>query len=82
MRTTLSLDDDVVALLEKVRKAKGMSFKHVVNEALRTGLRQLTARSPRRGKFQTRNVNLGRSLIGDLDDVSEALAAGEGEAFP
>ena len=81
MRTTLSLDDDVAALLEKVRKAKGLSFKQVVNEALRTGLRHLTTPRSRRGRFHTRRVNLGRCLIGSVDDVSEAMAAGEGENF-
>jgi hypothetical protein len=81
MRTTLSLDEDVAALLEKVRKAKGISFKQAVNEALRTGLRHLTTPSPRRRRVYTRSVNLGRCFIGELDDVSEALASGEGEAF-
>ena len=38
MRTTLSLDDDVAALLERVRKAKDASLKEVVNAALREGL--------------------------------------------
>ena len=28
-----------------------------------------------------RRVNLGRCLIGSIDDVSEAMAAGEGENF-
>jgi hypothetical protein len=81
MRTTLSLDPDVAALLEKVRKTKGLSFKQAVNQALRTGLAQLTAPSPFRTEFHTANVDLGRCLIGNLDDISEALAAGEGEAF-
>ena len=81
MRTTLSLDADVAALLEKVRKTKGLSFKQVVNEALRTGLTQLTTPGPRRTKFRTGNVDLGRCLIGNLDDISEALAAAEGEDF-
>jgi hypothetical protein len=81
MRTTLSLDDDVAALLEKVRRAKGLSFKKVVNEALRTGLRQLTAPHSRRGRFRTGKANLGRCLIGTIDDVAEALAVGEGENF-
>ena len=34
MRTTLSLDDDVVALLEQARKAKDATFKDIVNQAL------------------------------------------------
>jgi hypothetical protein len=81
MRTTLSLDDDVAALLEKVRRAKELSFKKVVNEALRIGLRQLTAPDSRRGTFRTRKANLGRCLIGTIDDIAEALAVGEGENF-
>jgi hypothetical protein len=81
MRTTLSLDDDVAALLDKVQKAKGLSFKQVVNEALRVGLRHLTTRTPHRSKFHTGKADLGRCLIGSLDDVSEALAAAEGETF-
>jgi hypothetical protein len=81
MRTTLTLDDDVAALLEKTRQAKGLSFKQVVNEALRAGLRQLTSPGRRRQKFRTAHVDLGRCLLGSLDDVSEALSAGEGEAY-
>jgi hypothetical protein len=81
MRTTLSLDPDVAALLEKVRKAKGLTFKQAVNEALRTGLTQLTTPGPRRARFRTGNADLGRCLIGNLDDIPEALAASEGEDF-
>ena len=81
MRTTLSLDPDVVALLETVRKASGLSFKQAVNQALRTGLAQLTKPRSDRTAFHTDAVDLGRCLKGNLDDVSETLAAGEGEAF-
>jgi hypothetical protein len=81
MRTTLTLDDDVAALLEKMRRANRLSFKQIVNEALRVGLRQLTTPGQRRHRFKTRSVDLGRCLTGSLDDVSEALATGEGEAF-
>jgi hypothetical protein len=81
MRTTLSLDPDVAILLEKVRKAKRLSFKQAVNEALRAGLTQLMTPGPRRASFHTDTVDLGRCLIGNLNDISEALAAGEGESF-
>ena len=81
MRTTLTLDDDVAVLLEKTRRAKGVSFKQIANEALRAGLSQLTTSGQRRPRFKTRHADLGRCLIGSLDDVSEALATGEGEAF-
>ena len=44
MRTTLSLDDDVAAELERVRQQRGVRFKEVVNDALRRGLRDMSAR--------------------------------------
>ncbi|MGQ0798648.1 MAG: hypothetical protein ACT4NL_00845 [Pseudomarimonas sp.] len=38
MRTTLTLDDDVVALIQRQARKHGDSFKHIVNDALRRGL--------------------------------------------
>jgi hypothetical protein len=81
MRTTLSLDDDVAALLARVRQARKAGLKQVVNEALRQGLKQMAAPPPRRKPYRTKPVSLGRCLVGSLDDVSEALAIGEGESF-
>jgi Arc/MetJ family transcription regulator len=81
MRTTLTLDDDVAVLLEKVRKAQGLSLKKAVNIALRTGLRELTTPDRRLRRFRTSKADLGRCLIGGLDDVAGALAIGEGESF-
>jgi hypothetical protein len=81
MRTTLTLDDDVAAALERLRKTSQASWKELVNQALREGLRQMRAGPRRREPFRTQGVSLGRPLIGSLDNVAEALAAGEGEAF-
>ncbi|MBW2312106.1 MAG: ribbon-helix-helix protein, CopG family [Deltaproteobacteria bacterium] len=77
MRTTLTIDDDVAALLEHKRRTSKASLKSVINEALRQGLKEM--RTPfRRGKpYQSRSVSLGRCLVGNLDDISEALAMGE-----
>ena len=80
MRTTLTLDPDVAALLERVRAARDASLKQVVNEALREGLKQMQSPPPR-GEYRTPAVSLGRCLIGSVDDVSEALTLAEGEAF-
>ncbi len=80
MRTTLSLDDDVAAALERLRKGGDASFKQLVNEVLRQGLRQMD-RKERKSRFRTRSVDLGRCRIGSLDDVAEALAVAEGEGF-
>lgn len=81
MRTTLSLDDDVAALLTRVRKVRKADFKTVVNEALRTGLAEMIAAKPLQKPYRTPSRNAGAFLAGDIDDVSEALVRAEGEAF-
>ena len=47
MRTTLTLDDDVAALLSRAVKRRGGAFKDTVNEALRLGLEAMARPSPR-----------------------------------
>jgi hypothetical protein len=81
MRTTLKLDDDVAAALERLRRARDASLKDIVNDALRRGLSDLTTRPKRREPFQTQVVALGRMRLADVDNVSESLAVAEGEAF-
>jgi hypothetical protein len=44
MRTTLTLDEDVAALLKRGLAGRKDGLKAVVNEALRQGLRQLSVR--------------------------------------
>ena len=79
MRTTLTLDPDVAAALERVRKSCGLGLKETVNEAMRHGLAQIEKRSQARRAFRTPTVDLGECLIGNVDDVSAALAYAEGE---
>jgi hypothetical protein len=81
MRTTLSLDDDVAALLKRVRKAGNASLKEVVNSALREGLVKMSTPPARRAPFRTQAVSLGRCYFAGLDDVSDVLATLEGERF-
>jgi metal-responsive CopG/Arc/MetJ family transcriptional regulator len=80
MRTTLSLDDDVAAQLERLRRKREMSLKKLVNDALRRGLREMNARSMQREPFKMKTFDMGRSRI-DIDSVAEALAYAEGEGF-
>jgi len=82
MRTTLTLDKDVAAALERLRKARRASLKQVVNDALRQGLGQLASppAKPRR-PFRTRTFSLGGCLIGNVDNIAEVLALAEGEDF-
>ncbi len=81
MRTTLTLDDDVAAMLERLRKTREQSLKDLVNEALRHGLKQMDTRPKRRETFCTHSVDIGRCRIGSIDNVAEALAVAEGESF-
>jgi hypothetical protein len=80
MRTTLTLDDDVAALLRRVQEARKVSLKEAVNEALRQGLLQMAIPSCR-PPYRTSSVSLGRCLLGSIDDIAEILAAAEGESF-
>jgi hypothetical protein len=78
MRTTLTLDEDVAAMLERLRKRREQSFKGLVNEALRRGLKQMDAPPKRREPLRTHSVDLGRCRLGSIDNVTEALAVAEG----
>jgi len=81
MRTTLSLDDDVAALLGRVRQLRNAGLKEVVNDALRQGLQQMVQPQARRRAYRTPSVSLGRCLVNSLDDVAEVLALAEGDSF-
>ena len=81
MRTTLTLDDDVAAELERLRRARDASLKDIVNDALRKGLRDLTVRPKQREPSQTQVVDLGRMRLPSIDNISESLAVAEGETF-
>lgn len=82
MRTTLTLDDDVAIELERVREERKVSFKEVVNTALRSGLKQIQLPTgSKRARYSTPGVDLGPSLVGSLDNIGEVLALIEGEDY-
>lgn len=81
MRTTLTLDPDVVARLKRLRQRRDARFKDVVNEALREGLRAMEDKPRLRAKSWTKPRPLGGSRIGSLDNIADVLAVGERETF-
>lgn len=81
MRTTLSLDDDVAAMLERVRTTTGTSFKETVNTALREGLAKMDAPQPKRKRFETNSVDAGPCLLPDISNTAEVIAYAEGEWY-
>lgn len=81
MKTLLTLDADVAVRLRRMRQTSGHRFETGVNEALRRGLRRMSDPDDRPIRCRTPPVDLGRSRIGSLDGVAEALVVAEGERF-
>lgn len=81
MRTTLTLDDDVAAALERLRKSTDSGLKQLINDALRRGLKDMSGRPKRIQTFRTKSVALGRVRLASIDNVGEALALAEAESF-
>lgn len=79
MRTTLTLDDDVAALLKREQARSKKPFKQLVNEALRAGLTHAAAPRRHRKPYRTEAVSLGRCSLPSLDNVAQVLAIAEGE---
>ncbi|WP_028925502.1 CopG family transcriptional regulator [Pseudonocardia acaciae] len=76
MRTTLTLDDDVAAMLHRVAKERGISFKEAVNTALRAGL---TAGVPQPRRFRMQTSNMGVVPGVNLDKALQLAAELEDE---
>jgi hypothetical protein len=77
MRTTITLEPDVAALIQRVMRERQLTFKQAVNETLRAALRPRSAQSRFRTPtfpMQARDgVDLTKALqlAGELED--EAL---------
>lgn len=77
MRTTLTLDDDVAALLKKEIQDSGLSFKDAVNHYLRLGMVR-AKRKPKRKPFVVMSRPLGLPPVMSYDSVSQLLEDLEG----
>ena len=76
----MTLEDDVAAALERLRRTRNVSLKDLINEALRRGLKDMSNRTKRRERLRTRSVALGQLRIAGVDNIGEALAVAQGEA--
>ena len=68
MRTTVTLDPDVEALLRKEMRRRGESFKRTLNQAIRDGLRGKRPRST--PPFRQPSFHMGAPRV----DLTKALA--------
>lgn len=76
MRTTVTLEPDVEALLEGVMKERGISFKEALNSAVRVGL---TQGKPNRRRFVQKTYSLGGEQNFRWDKALEVATAIEDE---
>jgi hypothetical protein len=73
MRTTITLEPDTDALVRRLMRERGLSFRQAVNEAIRAG----SPSGGRRRAFRTPTFDMGRPavpvehalrLAGELED--------------
>ncbi|MBL8233842.1 MAG: hypothetical protein JNL98_35415 [Bryobacterales bacterium] len=76
MRTTITLEPDVLALLRTAMKERGISFKEALNSAVRAGL---TQGKPDRRQFTQKAYSLGTDQNFRWDKALEAAASIEDE---
>jgi hypothetical protein len=67
MRTTITLEPDVEALLKRTMRERGLTFKEAVNDAVRAGLAKPAQDVP---PFKQRAFHMGKPLV----DLTKALA--------
>jgi hypothetical protein len=74
MRTTVTLDPDVQALLKNAMRERDTSFKQVLNDAIRSGLSGEAPGQAALPPFKQRTAHMGVPLV----DLTKALSlAGE-----
>lgn len=80
MRTTLTLDEDIVAKLRQRCRHTGLPFRTVVNEVLRLGLSVEQTLAPEESFYaQARSLGLRPGI--QLDNIGELLEQLEGPAY-
>lgn len=68
MRTTVTLDPDVETMLRKEMRRRGESFKQVLNDAIRTGLREIGKRRSEEA-FEPLTFDMGKPRV----DLTKAV---------
>lgn len=78
MRTTLTLDDDVLDKARTLASKLDTPFRRVVNEALRAGLEAIEQPAKTR-PYKTQPHKMGLKSGRNLDNIQELLSQIEGE---
>ncbi len=80
MRTTLSVDDDVMERARAIAAKLSKPFKTIVNDALRAGL-DLLEQPAKKRCYKTKPRKMGLRQGRNLDNIQELLAQIDGEDF-
>lgn len=78
IRTTVTLDEDVIARVKRESQARGASFRDTLNDLLRLALLSVNEK-PRRGKLNIEPTHMGFHAGLNHDSVEALLEYGEGE---
>jgi hypothetical protein len=78
MRTTLTIEDDVLDKAKEVAKKLHQPFRRVINEALRSGLEKIE--EPLKSRpYRTQPHKMGLMPGRNLDNIQELISQIEGE---
>jgi hypothetical protein len=78
IRTTVTLDDDVVERAKRFSQTRGIPFRQALNDLVRTGLQAESAAKARPAfKIQAKHIGLRPGL--SYDNIEALLEIGEGE---
>lgn len=75
MRTTVTLEKDVAAAVERMRRREGIGVSEALNRILRAGL----IATPPRERFRQPAARMGPFVV-DVSNVAEALEVAEGDS--
>ena len=79
IRTTVTLDEDVLERVRQESRSRGASFRETLNDLLRSALVKGSAPTERRG-FRVKPTHMGYRPGLNYDDVESLLGYAEGES--
>jgi hypothetical protein len=77
VRTTVTLDDDIMDRVKRESRSRGASFRDTLNDLLRAALS--LENQPRRRTLKIKPAHMGYRRGLNYDDVESLLEYGEGE---
>jgi hypothetical protein len=78
IRTTVTLDDDVVARVKRESQSRGASFRDTLNDLLRAAPLD-SGNKPRRRTLRIKPTHMGHKPGLNYDSIESLLEYGEGE---